>query len=364
MKLPASNLLLDVLRSPETAIDLDPGEWTQLISLSKRHGVLGRLGASLMARGLLERIPESAAERLQGAVLRAGSSRTSIGFELNRVMRALEGLDVRIIALKGAAYMVQQLPVSQGRGSVDLDIMVPKELLEEVEQRLLATGWEHTRMVEYDEHYYRSWMHEIPPLKHPDRRTELDVHHAIVPMTSRFSPDTSALFDAAVPVRDGLYVLAPPDMVLHAAAHLFHESFETALRELFDLHQLLTDFGQQSGFWEQLVQHAQRHGLCRTLHYALRYSEHVLGTRVPTSAKGALANHAPGAVLARWMDWLFLSLFMPGPIEKSSVRERVARWALLVRSHWLKMSPLLLAYHLGTKMLRRGGIGQSARIGT
>ena len=41
----------------------------------------------------------------------------------------------------------------------------------------------------YDDAYYRRWMHELPPLIHRERDRMIDVHHTILPLTARITPD-------------------------------------------------------------------------------------------------------------------------------------------------------------------------------
>jgi len=54
--------------------------------------------------------------------------------------------------------------------------------------------------------------------------TIVDVHHTLLPLTGRLRPDREKLLTTAVSV-DGsrLKVFAPPDMVLHSAAHIFQD---------------------------------------------------------------------------------------------------------------------------------------------
>jgi hypothetical protein len=62
----------------------------------------------------------------------------------------------------------------------------------------------------------------LPPLIHRDRKTILDVHHTLLPRIDRLVVDSGLLFENALPLaHSGVSVLAPPDMVLHSAAHLF-----------------------------------------------------------------------------------------------------------------------------------------------
>ena len=125
---------------------------------------------------------------------------------------------------------------------------------------LLRAGWEPVKLDPYDQRYYRTWMHELPPLRHHRRRTVIDVHHTILPESGRLRPDPADLLQAARPTGDGPFrVLAPTDMVLHSAAHLFQDgTLGMGLRDLTDLDALLRHFGETPGFWSALVRRAER----------------------------------------------------------------------------------------------------------
>ena len=109
-------------------------------------------------------------------------------------------------------------------------------------------GWATSKTTAYDQRYYRRWMHELPPLRHISRQTMLDVHHAILPITARLKPDSAKLLAASRPIagEPRLRVLAPVDMVLHSATHLFcNEDVGNGLRDLVDLDSLLREFAQR-----------------------------------------------------------------------------------------------------------------------
>jgi len=93
-----------------------------------------------------------------------------------------------------------------------------------------------------------------------------DVHHAILPKTARLKPDSAKLLAAShrLAGEPWLRVLAPVDMVLHAAAHLFlNEEFSNGLRDLVDLDSLLRHFGAEPGFWERLAARGRELDLAR-----------------------------------------------------------------------------------------------------
>jgi hypothetical protein len=255
------------------------------------------------------------------------------------------------VLLKGAGYLFAGLPAARGRLFSDIDILVPRGALPQVEAALMQRGWMTTHHDAYDQRYYRKWMHELPPMQHVTRQSVLDVHHTIVPLTGRLHPDASKLLQAARPVAGQplLRVLAPVDMVLHSATHLFlNEEFTNGLRDLADLDSLLRQFGAEPGFWRQLRERAAELELERPLFYALRYGRALLDT--PAEAPGL---HGPGGARLRLMDELFLRALQPVHPTASDRLTPLARGTLYLRAHWLRMPPALLAYHLAVKAFRR-----------
>jgi Uncharacterised nucleotidyltransferase len=348
--------LLLALGDPKSILRLGGPEWKELLERARAGGLLARLESMLLEAGLWPRLPQKARLQLAEARTFVRRNQTDIRFEVDRLARALGDLRVPIVLLKSAAYLLAGLPAAGRHLAADVDVLVPQEHLEAVERTLLAAGWHRARLAAYDERYYREWMHEIPPLWHPDRLFAVDIHHAILPTTSRYRPDTEALFAAAVEL-DGPppRVLCPADMVLHGAAHLFTEEFVLGLRQLADLHDLITHFGHQEGFWADLLERARRHRLERLLYYALRYACRVLDTDVPREVRSAAEAWRPNVVVRSVMDAAVLSALPPVAPGQFRAGHSVALWVLYLRSHWLKMPPSLLVRHAVVKATRRFG---------
>lgn len=347
------DLLLRSLLAPADTRQLSLLQWNTLLQSARRNGLMARLAARLDETGQLADAPAKARRQLRAASIAAESSQTAVRFEINRALRALDGLDVPVVLMKGSAYVLGSLPPARGRFVGDVDLMVPRERIDEVERRLLERGWAASELDDYDQRYYREWTHEIPPLQHPERDTPLDVHHTIVPLTSRARPDAQALFAASVPLADArLRVLAPPDMVLHSGVHLFNDEVGTPLRDLFDLHDLLCHFGARPGFWDELLARSRLHGLQRPLYYVLRYTSRHLGTPVPEPVVRAASASGPGLLLRPLMDWIFDRRFRPVAERRPTLAVTLANWAHYLRAHWLRMPPGLLVRHLSIKAAR------------
>jgi hypothetical protein len=347
-------LLLSVLLKPQQLAKLNLSEWDALLPLARRTGVLGRFYPQLAERCLLQQVPAPVHSHLESAQIIAAEKARMIRWEVNRLQRALLDVVVPVVLLKGAAYVMASLPCAQGRLAADVDVLVPKEHLTLVEQALRRHGWETVELDDYDQQYYRRWMHELPPLRHRLRGTVVDLHHTILPETSRLKPDPAKLFANARPLEGTpFFVLAPTDMVLHSAAHAFHDGeLSNSLRDLLDLHDLLSHFGKDPQFWEALPPRAQELDLSRPLFYALRYTQRFLGTPVPPAVTTAMRRAAPPWPVLRLMDTLLDRVVLPDE-QPPRLGPGFARWLLYIRSHWLRMPPLLLAGHLLRKAHKR-----------
>lgn len=349
----ARQLLLAALRTPEQLPSLPPADWELLLRVARRARLLGRIESNLAQAGLLEHIPPRAASHLRAARNVIQHRRTLVAWEVNRLLWALQGIDVPLILLKGTGYLLAGLSAARGRIFADVDLLIPERQLAMVEERLLGRGWFRTHIDPYDDRYYRVWMHEIPPLRHRERGTEIDLHHRLVPRTSHFKSDPEPLFAAAQPLADPqLQLLAPVDLVLHALAHLFLEGDPDEglrLRDLVDVHDLLGDYASEPGFWPELVTRAHELGFGRLLYYGLQHAHRLLATPIPPDVHARVAADAPCWPIRKLMAALIPLALLPEHPDHPSRRAAASRWLLYVRAHWLRMPPLLLTRHLSHK---------------
>ena len=351
-----NNVLTPVLQAPENVISFSLPEWDLLICQARQTGLLARLYFILQAGDLIEACPEQPLAHLKSAWVVAEKHAAQVHWEMSRIGRALSLIDHPVLVLKGAAYLLTGLPPAHGRLFTDIDIMLPKARLKEAERLLFGHGWMTTHHDVYDQRYYRQWMHEIPPLRHMTRQTVLDVHHTILPLTARLKPDPAKLWEAAVEIegQSNFKVLAPVDMVLHSATHLFHDGgLEQGLRDLVDLDALMRHFGARPGFWSQLVYRATELELTRPLFYALHYASSILDTPVPGTILSEPGVGRPGALIGSLMDRLFRRALAPDHPSCTDRLTGIAQWLLYVRSHYLRMPLYLLIPHLVRKSFKK-----------
>jgi Uncharacterised nucleotidyltransferase len=362
-----SNLVLDALAGRTTGEAWSVEQWSSFFQQARASGVLlrgtNRLAGSVpgIATQTKKCWPEAAEKHLDSAQRIVNAQRAEVDRELNHLRNALKGLQAPVLLLKGAAYVAADLPAATGRVFTDIDIMVPKAFINQAESMLMQGGWITTHHDEYDQRYYRQWMHELPPMQHIHRRTVLDVHHTILPETARLRPDPTKLFAHAVSASraPSFHVLSPADMVLHSMTHLFmNEDTSHALRDLSDLDLLIRGFTEaktsagEPSFFDHLLTRAAELDLLRPLFYGLTFTHELLSTPVPAETLAALHHQGPRSPTRWLMLAIWRQVFGTTKPANAGWSLRLATLALYIRGHWLRMPPMLLMRHLTVKALR------------
>ncbi len=323
----------------EVPLPTDLLERSKLLEFADSHHVLGQ-----MASVWLPEVEGKTRDVIDNGLYRATFDHKMLKFEMARIERALEGSGIEPILLKGASYVAKELRAGEGRRVSDIDILVSEKDLDEIERLLLAAGWVFDEATdnEYDQNYYRTHMHELPPLRHAHRRTVIDVHHRILPRTSRIKINSNAFISGAKNLSGRkLKVFNEIDSFLHSAIHAFGDgSFDTPARTLIELRYLLADIEVSDDG-------------------ALLDRAHILGGEEPL----ALALWALSEFFDDGRAWVLSERFKVGtnPIVRWALTSKLrnvtdakfAKLILYIRSHYLRMPLPKLVWHILTKGYRR-----------
>jgi hypothetical protein len=341
--------LLTLLRQPEQAARMSDAQWSDIVATARNANLLGKLAATL---ALADAMPAGNPGRhLTGALLLSRRQRQSVTWEAHRIDAALHELDIPVVLLKGAAYSLAEHAAGQGRLFGDVDILVPRQALGDVELGLMVNGWTSVKSDAYDQRYYRQWMHEIPPMVHVRRGTVIDVHHTILPLTARYRPDPARILARSTPV-DGLRCIrvpSPEDLIVHSLCHLVHEGeVHNALRDMHDIASLVLEHGHGQHFWTRLPEAAIEHDLAEPAALGLALVERFFPGAIRPACFEALGasrwRSAHQKLVARYDRAI-----APSPTGEIGLSTSLAQQAIYLRSHWLRMPPMMLARHLSRK---------------
>ena len=350
--LPHSAQLVAVLGEPTAARAFDEAQWSGLIATARSANVLGALAERLSAAGVTA--SKHAARHLDGAKQLNARQRQSVLWEIHQLQSALGKLQVPVLLLKGAAYVMSQEHIAKGRLFGDIDILVPRAALGDVESQLMLNGWVSAKASAYDQRYYRQWMHEIPPMTHLRRGTVIDVHHSILPMTSRNRPDPMKIVARSVSIPttglEALRVPCPEDLVIHSITHLVHEGeLHNGLRDLWDIHCMLLGFGEDPEFWTRLIGYAVGNDLAQPVLLGLHLSRMAFATPVPAAALAALSAGEGSTQPAKWLLSAYARALSPENAGRQTLAVAAAKLLIYVRAHSLRMPLHLLLRHLSIK---------------
>lgn len=350
-------LLIQVLKSPACIKKFNDLQWDTLTCQARSSGLLGRLFHLFSQADLLNDIPSYVIWHYEAANQITDRLKKNALREVDELNKALNKQNINATFLKGAAYQVSGASCNYGRFMSDIDILVDKAHLNKAQGLLLRFGWLSAPMDDYDQHYYRQWMHEIPPLRHFERETTLDVHHNILPLTNKNVPLASQLKTRIVNHEwcGEVNVLIPTDTVIHSAVHLFTESeFHHALRDLSDLHLLITEYSVSNAtFTEQLITRANELGLSRYIWLALTFTKQVFDTEFDTKLIDKLSYKAPSKLHSAILSFSYSNVFLPNHGSCRTWKVDVAEELLFWRSHLIKMPLRILVPHLIKKSYKR-----------
>ena len=236
------SILVAVLSGDQAVADLTISQWDLLIRQARKSMLLAKLYYFIDKEFDLANIPESALRLLQSSRVHSTKQYTDLLWEVKHLEKVAKQQGYPLVLLKGSAYAMAGLTAAKGRIFSDIDLMVNKNNINHTEKQLMINGWVSSNTDAYEELYYRKWMHEIPPVHHLNRGSTLDLHHNILPLTAKNSPDAALLLaqSRALPEYDFISVLSPLDMIIHSATHLFYDGeLEHGLRDLVDLDALI-----------------------------------------------------------------------------------------------------------------------------
>lgn len=348
------NILLEAIRYPDKLNTLTHPQWEQLIRFARNAKMLGTLAFWVQERGYGLDIPKEANDLLTGQSIKQEHMRLSVLWELKELEDLFADTDFPIVILKGGAYIKANRDWSKGRQISDLDLLVPKQFLAEVEAKIQQHGWiASSDLSEYDDHYYREWSHELPPYINPKRGIELDLHHNLIAPTSRIKLDIDKIFSRAIKLPNSRFsVLCDEDMFIHSAVHLlFNDELRGGIRDIVDMKSIaeyaikVSHSDNADAFWQTLERRSYELGVTRPVYYAANTLSHFFSQH--QNAITPFKPHAPSSLINPLMQHCIRDTLAPD--IKNEFKDGLAQLLLYIRSHWVRMPPFMLAYHLGYK---------------
>jgi hypothetical protein len=281
---------------PRAALD-----WNVLLASAETEGVAPALGFAWKAKPP-EAMPRDVQERLHRDLAESTARHLILSRELGQLLERFEGEHIPVIPLKGPALGETLYPHPALRPCTDLDLLVRRESIRQVDDLLQRLGYRRladAHSFRFDLAYDRATLYEGPSGVH------VDLHWALLsdPRYTWDEREGLTVWDRAVRIRvagrDALG-LCPEDLLLYLAVHLAVHHGLAGLLWYWDLY-LVIERWRATLDWEALVVRASRWRVRAALYFALLELERLFSARVPSGVMAPIEPRGPRAAVMGWL---------------------------------------------------------------
>ncbi len=338
-------LLFNFLRQPVSTIGIArPSDWTQFLQSARKYGLLATYYTYFKQCNVLGIVPKNVQRHLLSGQNYADKQAFSLANELLLLEQVFADANYPCLFLKGTAYRCAGFNYAKGRLFSDIDLLIPKDCLDDANMRLLAYGYVENELSAYDRNYYLQWSHQLPPKHNLLTGASLDLHHHIFPVVSSLHLQIAPFFQYATQLSGSKFQLCSPSlMFVHACVHLFYqEESHKLIKDVVDLWML---FDQVSDSLCEVREMAIQVKAQQAVAYGFALLSQIFETELDTDTKSWLLSFK---FKNKCMIWLIKTM-----LYTTGVWNVFAHCVWFLRGHLLKMGPITLIYHLSAKTINQ-----------
>lgn len=245
-------------------------EWRETVRRASAQYCAPLLRWAFEAQDLRAALPTEVAEFLDAVHVLNLEDNRRYEAQLAHLIRLLNEIDVRPLALKGAAAIIAGLyPTSGERMTCDIDLLVPSPRLPDALDLLMSHGYrpQLDRGELLDPHGLETRSHHYHPLESPDWpvRVELHVQPVILPLVRLLDAEEMTRDVSVADWRGGECLLPSSTcFILHNVIHAFLVDFvcrrrPLSMRQLFEFGHVSRRYGAQID-WRHVVDRLEARG--------------------------------------------------------------------------------------------------------
>jgi hypothetical protein len=315
-------------------------QWSGILRRAWEQDVFPLLYRNLRHLGF-PAVPPAVQTELE-AVYRINAFRnTLLAEELVRVLTLLHGAGILVIPLKGVALAEDLYGDLTLRCCVDIDVLVPRQMVAQSLRLLLASGYR----AEFTEQFFADLLLQ-KDIEYALEREEwgnsymVELHWGIL---------WGAPFDG-VPA----YTLSPEWQLLFLSAHVSRHQWR-GLKWLVDIHELCSQGGID---WQKLGAKARRLGWEDMLRITLSACRNLFSTPIPEEFSlprlPPWVKLFPAAPAPLWQSFLFPLRLLKRPSDKLRYLLRALLWPTLAERRLLRLPSSLDFLYYPLRPLRLG----------
>lgn len=281
-------------------------DWSRFVEAAAQHGLAPLAFAALKKFDRLCVTPAAAIEALRLAYVRASVGNRLAFDELAALLDSFHRAGIAVVILKGGALAQTLYDEIALRPMGDLDLLIPRQAIREVESALIEQGYSASSDITHD--YSDEFSAERSFLRMGKRPSQIDLHwHAF----------TTAYYFERIPIQwfwrrtaevcvnnRRALTFSPSAQLLYLSSHYMLHQYRRLIWS-YDLALLIARYEREID-WDEVVEAATSFGLSQVVCDALSEVRELWGVTAP-EAEGRLR-----AVQTAWKDRLmFAALALP-----------------------------------------------------
>jgi len=325
---------------PEARLaELSPADWEHLAIFALRFQVGGMLYREIKSRGLPAwLVPADVGNGLRDAYRNHATLNTCLFSDASKVIRALVGNQLPVIALKGLALAKNIYGDIALRPMSDMDLLVKESDLGRAGRILLALGYKpHPAVLGCA----LNVPHHSPPFTNKSG-TVIELHWNIVAPDGPVKVDVDGLWERACLVTVGdveVRTLSPEDLFLHLCVHACrHLQDGLGLIQLCDIAGLVKTSVDKID-WQVVVGRAARWGARKCVYLMLLLVRDLLGAALPEKI---MSGMKPDGYQPVFLDAARAQIFEASPeVPLVTITRRVGQLSEIKNAGGLKGKALV-----------------------
>jgi len=278
-----------------TAIHSEPLSWEAVVSLANNHLLTPAMWVVLNKKNLTVELPDGLRDYLRELHQLSKERNAQLQTQLLEAVRQLNHIDITPVLLKGAMHLVTDLYGDSGaRIMTDIDLLVPRDKIDECLTTLHGLGYEADEDINND---YHEDHHHCAPLFRPGDYGSLEIHRSLTESpTVDILPTEIGLAEAQPLEFQGLSmkVLSPTHRLLHNILHsqLVDHNYADGIIPLRSLHEVVTESSANQGSvdWPIIQSRMEQHNRGEALGAYLYMAHTLFGMSFPETMGKTLSS--------------------------------------------------------------------------
>jgi Uncharacterised nucleotidyltransferase len=272
-------------------------DWTQLAAVSYAQGIAPLVHHSLVESDAMGLVPTAVAQMLRSSYYANAARNALLYSDLKELLLAFGQEKIAVIGLKGAVLAEIVYPHRALRPMWDIDLLVRRERLADVESQLLSMGYAvdaSTREYHREHHYHLAFTKGASP--------SIEIHWHVQRPASPFRIDIDTLWERSRETRIAgveALVFSVEHLVLHLCQHFWKHYLAGGVRPLCDVSEVAKCYCDSID-WTEVARASSDWGMNSCSYLVLWLAQELLGAPVPADF---LRNLRPVNFNLEAIDW-------------------------------------------------------------